>query len=76
MEEALAVIAALDATGIDLIDISGGTYFPGAPSSSDRAGSGPYFLEFAGRARAGDAKTPDGDRRLQNIATSRKRYRR
>lgn len=52
VEEALAVIAALDATGIDLIDISGGTYFPGAPSSSDRAGSGPYFLEFAGRARA------------------------
>jgi len=46
------VIAALAATGIDLIDISGGTYFPGAPSTSDRAGSGPYFLEFAGRARA------------------------
>ncbi len=51
-DEALAVIAALDATGIDLIDISGGTYFPGAASASDRAGSGPYFLDFAGRARA------------------------
>lgn len=50
-DEALEVIAALDQTTIDLIDISGGTYFPGAKSSSDRAGTGPYFLEFAGRAR-------------------------
>jgi 2,4-dienoyl-CoA reductase-like NADH-dependent reductase (Old Yellow Enzyme family) len=50
-DEALEVIAAVDKTAIDLIDISGGTYFPGAASSSDRAGSGPYFLEFAGRAR-------------------------
>lgn len=54
-DEALAVVAALDKTGIDLIDISGGTYFPGAPSSSDRAGSGPYFLDFAERARANTA---------------------
>nr|WP_321979775.1 NADH:flavin oxidoreductase/NADH oxidase family protein [uncultured Cohaesibacter sp.] len=50
--EALEVIAAIDRTAIDIIDISGGTYFPGAASSSDRAGSGPYFLDFAGRARA------------------------
>jgi len=50
-DEALEIIAAVDKTAIDLIDISGGTYFPGAASSSDRAGSGPYFLEFAGRAR-------------------------
>ncbi|WP_417271208.1 NADH:flavin oxidoreductase/NADH oxidase family protein [Celeribacter sp.] len=50
-EESIEVIAAVDKTAIDLIDISGGTYFPGAASSSDRAGSGPYFLEFAGRAR-------------------------
>ncbi len=50
-EEALAVVAALDETSIDLIDISGGTYFPGAPSSSDRAGSGPYFVDFAEVAR-------------------------
>ena len=49
--EALDVIAELDKSGIDLIDISGGTYFPGAASSSDRAGAGPYFLDFAGRAR-------------------------
>ncbi|MEL7280736.1 MAG: NADH:flavin oxidoreductase/NADH oxidase family protein [Pseudomonadota bacterium] len=50
-QEALEVIADLDRTGIDLIDLSGGTYFPGAPSSSDRAGSGPYFVEFANAAR-------------------------
>jgi len=49
--EALAVITALDQMAIDLIDISGGTYFPGAASSSDRAGAGHYFLDFAGRAR-------------------------
>lgn len=36
---------------VDLIDISGGTYFPGAPSSSDRVSSGPYFLRFAQAAR-------------------------
>lgn len=51
-DEALAVIAALNAKSIDLIEISGGTYFPGAPSSSDRAGSGPYFIDFTERARA------------------------
>jgi len=50
-DESLELIAALDHMAIDLIDISGGTYFPGAASSSDRAGAGPYFLEFAGRAR-------------------------
>ncbi len=49
--DALAVISALDQTGIDLIDISGGTYFPGAKSASDSAGSGPYFVDFASRAR-------------------------
>lgn len=50
-EDALTVVAALDATSADLIDISGGTYFPGAKSASDAAGSGPYFLTFARRAR-------------------------
>ena len=50
-DDALAVVTALDATGIDLIDISGGTYFPGARSASDSAGGGPYFLDFAERAR-------------------------
>jgi 2,4-dienoyl-CoA reductase-like NADH-dependent reductase (Old Yellow Enzyme family) len=50
--DALEVIAALDRTRIDLIDISGGTYFPGAKSSSDRRGGGPYFTEFARQARS------------------------
>ena len=51
-DEALLVVAALDQSSIDLIDISGGTYFPGAKSASDGAGRGPYFIEFAARARA------------------------
>ena len=50
-EDALKVVAALDKSSVDLIDISGGTYFPGAKSASDGAGSGPYFIEFAKRAR-------------------------
>ncbi len=50
-EDACTVIAALDRTGIDLIDISGGTYFPGAKSASDSSSSGPYFLDFVERAR-------------------------
>ncbi|MEQ8965794.1 MAG: oxidoreductase [Azospirillaceae bacterium] len=50
-DEALDVVAALDDTSLDLVDISGGTYFPGAPSSSDRATPGPYFVDFARRAR-------------------------
>ena len=50
-DDALRVIAALDKTGIDLIDVSGGTYFPGARSASDSAGAGPYFMDFARYAR-------------------------
>ena len=51
-EEALTMIGLIDATSIDLIDISGGTYFPGAAASSDnRAASGPYFIDFAKRAK-------------------------
>ncbi|MEP1207765.1 MAG: NADH:flavin oxidoreductase/NADH oxidase family protein [Rhizobiaceae bacterium] len=49
--DALEVVAALDNTSIDLIDISGGTYFPGAKAASDGAGRGPYFIEFAKQAR-------------------------
>jgi len=48
---ALEVISSLDQLGIDFIDISGGTYFPGAKSSSDRVSSGPYFVDFASYAR-------------------------
>lgn len=50
--DALEVIRLLDQTTIDLIDVSGGTYFPGAKASSDSSGSGPYFLDFARRAKA------------------------
>jgi 2,4-dienoyl-CoA reductase-like NADH-dependent reductase (Old Yellow Enzyme family) len=50
-EDALRVVSALDRSPVDLIDISGGTYFPGAKSASDGTGRGPYFLEFAKRAR-------------------------
>ena len=49
--ESLKVISALDKTRVDLIDISGGTYFPGAKSASDKVASGPYFLDFARQAR-------------------------
>ena len=50
-DDALQFAAALDQTSIDLIDISGGTYFPGAKAASDGGGTGPYFLAFAKRAR-------------------------
>jgi len=55
-DDALAVVAALDGTSIDLIDVSGGTYFPGAKSASDSGGRGPYFVEFARRARVMTSK--------------------
>lgn len=51
-DDALAVICILDKTSLDLIDISGGTYFPGAKASSDSAIKGPYFVEFARKARS------------------------
>lgn len=51
-EDALNVVGMLDETTIDLIDVSGGTYFPGAKSSSDGvSSSGPYFVDFAKRAK-------------------------
>ena len=50
--DALDVVAALDQSSVDLIDISGGTYFPGAKAASDGTRQGPYFMDFAKRARA------------------------
>ncbi|MEM7123829.1 MAG: NADH:flavin oxidoreductase/NADH oxidase family protein [Pseudomonadota bacterium] len=50
-DDALAVVRLLDQTSIDLIDFSGGTYFPGAKASSDGPNRGPYFLETARRAK-------------------------
>lgn len=51
-DDALEVIRLLDQTSVDLIDISGGTYFPGGKASSDRSSHGePYFVKFARRAK-------------------------
>ena len=50
-DEGLEVVRILDGTALDLIEFSGGTYFPGAPSASDGLGRGPYFIDFARRAR-------------------------
>lgn len=50
-DDALVAISLLGSEAVDLIDISGGTYFPGAAASSDRRTSGPYFVDFARRAR-------------------------
>jgi 2,4-dienoyl-CoA reductase-like NADH-dependent reductase (Old Yellow Enzyme family) len=50
--DALVAIELVGQTSVDVIDISGGTYFPGAVASSDRVFSGPYFAEFAHKARA------------------------
>ena len=45
---ALEVVRIIGQSSIDIIDISGGTYFPGAKASSDGVSkSGPYFLNFA-----------------------------
>ncbi|MEL6872009.1 MAG: oxidoreductase [Pseudomonadota bacterium] len=51
-DDAAAVIAmAMTAASIDLVDISGGTYFPGANPASDARSTGPYFAGFAKRIR-------------------------
>ena len=50
-EESLEIIAMLNDTSVDLIEISAGTYFPGAKATAESAGGGPYFLSFAKRAR-------------------------
>lgn len=54
-EESLAVIAALDGEGLDLLEISGGTYespaFMGPQSDSTQRREA-YFLEFAEKTRA------------------------
>ncbi|MGF1735757.1 NADH:flavin oxidoreductase/NADH oxidase family protein [Photobacterium satsumensis] len=51
-EDALEVIRILDKTSIDLIEISGGSYFPGAKSSYDSVSNGPYFIDFALKAKS------------------------
>lgn len=49
--EALEALRLLDKTSIDLIDISGGTYFPGVRPEKNNTHGEPYFLEFARHAR-------------------------
>lgn len=50
--DSLEAVRMLDGTNIDLIDISAGTYFPGAQNTSDATcTSGPYFTDFAARTR-------------------------
>ena len=51
MTDALEVVRMLDGTSVDLIDVSGGTYFPGASAASHGSSGQPYFLDFAERAR-------------------------
>jgi 2,4-dienoyl-CoA reductase-like NADH-dependent reductase (Old Yellow Enzyme family) len=63
-EDALKVVEAMDQSSVDLIDISGGTYFPGAKSASDGVGRGPYFIRSAERARAITTKPLMADRRF------------
>ncbi|MEM7070333.1 MAG: oxidoreductase [Pseudomonadota bacterium] len=50
-EDSLKAIEFLNEKKLDIIDISGGTYFPGAKSSSDSSKEGPYFIQYAGLAR-------------------------
>ena len=51
-DDAFEVVRLLNNTSVDLIDISGGTYFPGAASTSDgTSSSGPYFANFAKQAK-------------------------
>ena len=50
-KDALEAVRFLDQSSVDLIDISGGTYFPGAKASSEGSGRGPYFVDFARLAK-------------------------
>jgi 2,4-dienoyl-CoA reductase-like NADH-dependent reductase (Old Yellow Enzyme family) len=51
-DDALQIAQLLDETSVDLIDISGGTYFSGAASSSEgTSSSDPYFIDFARQAK-------------------------
>ncbi len=50
-EDALEAIRILDQTSVDLIELSGGTYFPRAKASSDSSTKGAYFVEFSKRAQ-------------------------
>lgn len=72
-DEALGVIRMLDGTSVDLIEISGGTYFPGAKASGDSHSSGAYFLGFCRRARQHTGKplmTTGGFKRFEQVSSA------
>jgi len=50
-EDALHVARLLSAAGIDLLEVSGGTYVPGLVPKPRPSRSGPYFAEFAASVR-------------------------
>ncbi len=49
--QSLALIDALEGIAVDLVDISGGTYFPGAATDAGTRTSGPPYVGFARQAR-------------------------
>ncbi len=51
-DDALELVKIIDKTTIDIIDISGGTYFPGAVASPKSSSQGPYYIDFAKQARS------------------------
>ena len=58
-DDALEVVRLLDETSVDLIDISGGTYFPGAKASAEGSSDGgPYFLLIRYKAQPGPVGLP------------------
>ena len=65
-DDALVAMSLLGDEGVDLIDVSGGTYFPGAPASADRRSSGPYFLEFRPPGTDCHGHTVDGHGWIQD----------
>ena len=54
--DACKVVAALNRSGVDLIDTGGGMCIPGAKSTSDNTGKDPNFLGVAERVRNSTSK--------------------
>ncbi|WP_193177940.1 oxidoreductase [Oricola nitratireducens] len=55
-EDAAELVGLIDATSIDLVEVSGGTYFPGAKPAGGGRGGGPYFVDFARGLRSRTSK--------------------
>ena len=71
--EALETIAALDATGIDLNDISGGTYFPGRRVGVRPRGLGPLLRRLRPSRATSHGRASHGHRWVQDAAARRAR---